>query len=100
MKLIIDMWDDGWLGRTVIMLMVSIFLLVPIVIYGSIKEAEAWEEFSSTHACKKIGYMSGSVQTGVGVGIMTNGQIGAVVTTNNIHSKTAWFCNDGITYWR
>lgn len=100
MKLIKEMWNGGWPGRTILGLSVFFVLLIPAMIYSSIKEAEDWAAFSAAHACKKVGEISGSTQTGVGFGMTTNGQMGTVVTTSRTPSKTGWLCDDGVTYWR
>lgn len=100
MELIRDMWNEGWLGRMMLALIVFVVLLIPAVIYGSIKEAEEWEAFAAAHACKKVGHMSGSTSTGVGFGTMPNGQMGTVMTTSTTPGKTGYACNDGVTYWR
>lgn len=100
MEMIKEMWDDGWLGRLMIALLVFMVLLIPAVIYGSIKEAEEWAAFSVAHACKKVGHISGISQTGVGFGMTASGQMGTVVTTSSTPSKTGWLCDDGVTYWR
>jgi len=100
MELIKDMWNDGWSGRLVLVFLIFLVLLIPVVIYGSVKEQERWEEFSAAHACKKVSEMSGSTQTGVGFGMTANGQMGTVVTTTSTPSKTGWLCEDGVTYWR
>jgi hypothetical protein len=35
MELLRDMWDDGWMGRLLLALMVFLVLLIPAAIYGS-----------------------------------------------------------------
>ena len=100
MELIKDMWNDGWTGRLILAFLIFVVMLIPAVIYGSVKEQERWEEFSRAHACKKVGEMSGSIQSGVGFGMTANGKMGTVVTTTSTASKTGWLCNDGVTYWR
>jgi hypothetical protein len=100
MKLIKEMWNGEWSGRLTLALLVFTALLIPAVIYSSIKEAKEWEVFSVAHACKKVGHISGGAQTGVGFGMTTSGQMGTVVTTSSTPSKTGWLCNDGATYWR
>ena len=94
------LWNDGWVGKIILALMVFLVLLIPACIYGAIKEQEQWEAYAAQHACKKVGKMSASSQTGVGFGMMSNGQMGTVVTTSTTPSKTGWLCDDGVTYWR
>lgn len=104
MELIKDMWNCGWPERlmlaVIIFMVLLMVLLMVAVIYESVKEQERWEEFSAAHACKKVGEMSGSTQTGVGFGMTANGQMGTLVTTTSTPSKTGWLCDDGVTYWR
>lgn len=100
MELIKEMWGEGWHGRLMLALLIFLVLLLPTAIYGSIKKQEQWDVFATTHACKKVGEMSGSTQTGVGFGMMATGQMGAVITTTSTPSKTGWLCDDGVTYWR
>lgn len=97
---ITDMWDDGWAGRILLILMLFIIALIPIAIYGSIKEAEQWEAFRVEHNCKIVGKERGHTSTGIApiVGRSGNGGVGIVITTEP--DKTGWACDDGITYWR
>lgn len=100
MGLIKELWDEGWPGRTILTLSFLVVLLVSSMIYGLIKEDEAWAAFSVAHSCKKVGEVKDSIQTGVGIGMTASGQMGTVVTTSSTPSKTGWLCDDGITYWR
>lgn len=100
MELLRDMWDDGWMGRLLLALIVFLVLLIPAAIYGSIQEAKEWEAFSVAHNCKKVGHIKGDVQTGVGFGMTANGQVGTVITTSSTPDKNGWLCDDGVTYWR
>lgn len=100
MEIIKEMWNDGWIGKLQLAFIVFLVLLIPAAIYGAIEEQEQWEEFAASHACKKVGVISGTTQTGVGVGTMSNGQTGTIVTTSTTPSKTGWLCDDGVTYWR
>lgn len=100
MELLHDMWNDGWVGRLILALIVFLVLLIPAVIYGSIQEAKEWEAFSVANNCKKVGHMKGDVQTGVGFGMTASGQMGTVITTSSTPDKHGWLCDDGVTYWR
>lgn len=95
-----DMWDDGWVGRAMLALIIFVFALILLAIRGSIVEQREWEVFASAHECKIVGRMRGDTQTGIGVGITPNGQMGTVVTTSSTPDKTGYACNDGVTYWR
>ena len=102
-----DMWDDGWVGRLLLVTLVLLAALliftvisIPLAIKAAREEQKQWEVFSATHECKVVGQMSGSTQMGTGFGVTANGQVGTVVTTTSIPSKTGYLCNDGVTYWR
>ena len=99
MELLRDMMSD-WLGRACLLLILVLLALVLVGIYAAHKEAEQWAEFAKAHDCKVVGRMSGSTSTGMGVGVMPNGQVGTVMTTSTTPAKTGYACNDGVTYWR
>lgn len=92
-----DIWNDGWVGRSILVLPI---LMVALIIWAAVEEQKEWEAFSATHECKVVGRMSGSTQTGVGYGVTANGRFGTVVTTTSTPSKTGYLCNDGVMYWR
>lgn len=86
--------------RVVLAILIFLFLLIPLTIYLAIKEQKKWDAFSIEHNCRVVGKITGSSQTGFGVGITANGQIGTIITTSSIPQKTGWLCDNGITYWR
>lgn len=100
----LDAWGYDWTERLVVGLFAlagfGLVLLIPWMIWASIEEAKEWQAFSVTHDCKVVGRMSSSTSTGLGFGMMSNGQMGTVMTTNTIPAKTGYACNDGVTYWR
>lgn len=84
---------------------VCIVFLLPImfifaVIYVTRDDTTQWDTFQVSHNCKKVGYVKGNTQMGVGYGMAGNGQFGTVVMTSRAPGKTGWFCDDGVTYWR
>lgn len=89
-----------WAGRQLLLLAVVPVVMIPLAVYVTQKEAKEWAEFARAHDCKVVGRMSGSTSTGMGVGVMPNGQVGTVMTTSTTPAKTAYACNDGVTYWR
>jgi len=99
-EIIKDMWDEGWLGRSLLALIILTVLSIPLLIWAKVEESRQWETFSAAHECKVVGQMSGSAQPGLGFGVAANGQVGTVITTTSIPSKTGYLCNDGVTYWR
>lgn len=96
--IICDMWRDGLVGRFMLALITLMILMIPLVIYGSIQEAERWALFKEQHECKIVGHERGHTSTGVAPIIGGNGGVGIVVTSTP--DKTGWECNNGITYWR
>ena len=99
MDMLRDMLED-WEGRLLLLLMVVLVAMIPLTIYAMHEEAKEWAAFAEAHDCKVVGRMSGTTSTGLGVGVMPNGQVGTVMTTSTTPSKTAYACNDGVTYWR
>lgn len=83
-----------------VILLLTWIIGIPALIYLAVAEANAWAEFSEEHECQVVGRMSGSVNTGTGVGVTTTGEVGSVFTTTYTPSKTGYLCNDGVTYWR
>lgn len=77
-----------------------ILSMIAGLVWLMIQEGKQWAAFSETHHCKKVGEMSGSTQTGVGIGVTANGHMGTVITTSVTPCKTSWLCDDGVTYWR
>lgn len=86
--------------KIILMLLVLLFLNIPLLIYLTIADQKEWDEFVIAHECKKDEQINGSTQTGVGFGVMGNGQIGTIVTTTSTPTKIRWSCNDGVKYWR
>jgi len=97
---ILDLWNGDLIERLLVLAIVLAVLLIPISIYAAIEEDREWQEFSAAHDCKVISKEKGHLSTGVGYGMAANGQFGAIVTTSSTPDKTAYSCNDGVTYWR
>lgn len=85
-----------WYYHAEKVLMVALFSAVVVVlvlaIVGISSENAEWEQFRQTHDCKITGRMSGDLITG----FTSNGSVATAATPD----KTAWTCNDGVTYWR
>lgn len=83
-------------------IVIKVLVVLGIIgcIYGAvffiIKEQQEWEKFSNEHQCKIISKTQ--AQTHVGYGMNFKGNMSMMVITED--EKTAWLCNDGITYWR
>jgi len=98
--MISDLWNDGWVGRTILAIFGAAILMVPVVIFAMIAEERAWDEFKEAHACRIVGKTSSSVGTGVTTTISPQGQVSIGPTTVVISGKTGWLCDDSVTYWR
>lgn len=68
--------------------------------YLAVESSQKWENFKETHECKVISQMSGTTTLSSGVVIATNGRVNPIIVTNVSAGKTAYLCNDGVTYWR
>lgn len=90
-----DMWEDGWFGRSILLGIPALFVLMVFLI---VVDANQWEEFRTKHNCKKVGHMRGDVFTTVGPSI--GGQGGVAIGVGSTPDKTGWLCDDGMTYWR
>jgi hypothetical protein len=93
------MWFDAG-GQMALLLLAIFMLLVAFAIYAGFEDAKEWRAFSDAHNCKKVAHVTGDVQSGLGYGMGANGQYGTVVIMSVSPDKTAWFCDDGVTYWR
>lgn len=90
-----EMWNDGWLGRSILLGIPSLLVLMVVAI---IADANQWDEFKTKHNCKIVGKMRGDVTTTVAPIIGGNG--GVAIGTSVTADKTGWLCDDGVTYWR
>lgn len=91
---------SDWTGRFLLLLLVLLVLSIPATIYASIQDQKRWQAFAQAHNCKVVAKEQGHTSTGVGYGVTASGNTGTVVTTTHTPGKTAWLCDDGITYWR
>ena len=82
------------------LLVVLIVFTVSTISYVVINDSKAWGKFSKENNCVIVGKNRGSVQTGLGHGVTMSGKVGVGVVTTISPSKTAWLCDDGVTYWR
>jgi hypothetical protein len=64
------------------------------------QEEAAWQRFAVEHECKVVAKMRGHATTGTGLVIGADGKTGVGVVTSSTPDKTAYQCNDGVTYWR
>jgi hypothetical protein len=83
-----------------VLLALLLFVFIHAVIEEEKEEEKEWQGFSATHDCKVVAMEKGYLSTGVGYGMTASGKFGTVITTNQTPDKTAWLCDDGVTYWR
>jgi hypothetical protein len=98
--MISDMWNDGWLGRGVLLIFAIVALAIPALLVLEIAENREWERYSEAHACKVVAKVSGSTGTGIGTTVGSGGKVGVGPVVVSVAGKTGWLCDDGITYWR
>ena len=84
----------------IFLLLAAMFALFAVMFMVAKAEQERWDKFSISHNCRVVQKVIGSTHTGYGVGVTTNGKVGAVITTTSTPAKTGWLCDDGVTYWR
>lgn len=82
-------------GFFIIMGLAMVALTV-ILVFALTMEAKEWEAFRAKHECRAVEKTRG--RNGIGTGIGPNGQVMMITTFEP--GKTAWLCNDGVTYWR
>ncbi len=78
--------DHSWLVWTFVGTLVVVGLLL------TIQEANDWAEFKEAHHCKVVGKIKGDISYGIG----SDGKSTTIINPD----KTAWQCDDGVTYWR
>lgn len=83
-------------GLVVCLCALSMTAITTGAVCAAIQSERDWAVFSQLHECVRVGHMSGSAFTTVGVG--ANG--GVAVGVGSTPDKTGWKCNDGVTYWR
>lgn len=79
-----------------ILLVVLAVLMIPLFIWASIADAISWNEFQVKHDCVKVAETRGEIFNTYGI----DSKGGLTVGIGSTSSKTAYKCNDGVTYWR
>lgn len=69
---------------------------IGVPVAGALYKRERWHAFVKEHDCKKVGHKEGDLVTSIGM----DSRGLPVVSTGVTDDKTAWKCNDGVTYWR
>jgi hypothetical protein len=71
-------------------------LVIGVLIYLAIQEADRWEAFAAAHSCKLV--TRTPVLAVPSVGLSSTGQ--PVIETVIIPEHKAYLCDDNKTYWR
>jgi len=79
-----------------IALLVALVVLIVLGIYAAVEEGKQWRAFKEAHHCKLVEHIRATSSTGVGIG--PDGKVGTVIVTTP--AKSAFLCDDGVTYWR
>lgn len=72
------------------------FMLIFGLVNEAIQEQHKWDTFSAEHHCKISQVMPGS--TTPITGFDSNGNVTTAIASTP--SRTAYLCDDGVTYWR
>ena len=94
-RMVQDMWSGDWIERGLLLFVAAMIAAIPVLAYVAIQEQREWEVFAASHNCKVVERMRASTSTGFG---FVGNKPGLVTTTNP--AKTAYLCDDGVTYWR
>lgn len=84
------------LASMLVLICVASIAMVCALLYAAMRDYEEWEAFRTTHSCKVVTRVNGSVMPSVGVS--TSGKM--VVGTTITPDRTGWLCDDGVTYYR
>ena len=94
-----DFFEDETYQLLLLLIVVFVAFLALLIRVNDVEENK-WAAFAHEHDCKVVGRISSNTSTGLGVGMMQNGQFGTMLTTVTTPAKTGYACNDGVTYWR
>jgi hypothetical protein len=83
-------------GQVIAVLIAVAVACIAMLFKFSLDESRRWQKFAAAHECKISQRMDGDTLTTTTVS--ANGNVGVGIVTTP--SKTAWLCNDGVTYWR
>lgn len=86
---------DWLLDRLFWVLGVATVACVALLIWGTVADQRKWERFAAAHHCRKVA----QVEAGTRVGYAFTGKGGGVAVMPE-PGKSAYLCDDGITYWR
>ncbi|WP_085701929.1 hypothetical protein [Pseudomonas sp. B15(2017)] len=87
-------------GRPILFSAPLLFALVVLgfllMLLSAVEHERQLDAYVHSGACKKVGEATGNLNLGYG---STATGPSAIVTTATL-GKTAWLCDDGVTYWR
>lgn len=75
-EIVRDMWQDGWVGRCVLIAIVFSVALVPLTILATMAEHNRCVEMG--------GKMISKTTSGIGPSVGGNGQVGVAITTSTV----------------
>lgn len=78
-------------NKVVLITLIVVALLIAGIVL-SVQEHKEWSAFKAAHHCKVVGKVKGDISYGIG----SDGKSTTIINPD----KTAWQCDDGVTYWR
>lgn len=78
----------------------AVIALLWFAVTAGIEERKRWEAFRVAHECRVVERVPGTAHPVVTTGVSANGQVVTSVGVATTPARTAWLCNDGVTYWR
>lgn len=81
-------------GPILIVVVIAVAVCAGLILLG-IESEKQWQAWVVKHECRIIEKTQGEHHTGV---VMIDGKPSVVTTYTP--GKTAWLCDDGVTYWR
>jgi hypothetical protein len=73
---------------------------VILVVIAARREHLRWETFAKAHDCHIIEHRSGDIDATAAPIVSSKGSVSYAVGVTDTPDKTAYLCNDGVTYWR
>lgn len=93
------MWEDGLLGKFMLILIIICIVLIPLTMIASAENNKKWELFKAERNCKIVSQKEGYTDISP-TPVFTGKGMVMGITTNSTPSQTGWLCDDGITYFR
>ena len=77
-----------------------VIALIAAVVVSSAEEQKRWDAFALEHKCKLIEKRKGDVLVTTATTVNPNGGVSVTPMTTATPDKSAFLCDDGVTYWR